>query len=301
MKKDVQKIIYLIVLLIILILINNTNIIEIVKNQFEDKKIEYKNISKDESFSIQFIDVGQAESILIENNNKYILVDAGNNKDGKKLVNYFKNLGIEEFQYVIATHAHEDHIGGMDNIIREFKINHFFIPKTKTDYITYQEVIAELNKRNIEIETPEIDSSFQVENIKLSILSIKDDYEDLNNTCIIIKITYFNNTFLLMSDATSEIERSILNKDIESDVLKVSHHGSKNSSIAPFLVKVKPKYAVIQVGENNDYDLPKKIVLDKLENLNTKIYRTDKDGTIIMTSDGNNIEVNTIKTDTNQE
>ena len=104
-----------------------------------------------------------------------------------------------------------------------------------------------------------------------------------------------------MSDATSEIERSILEEDIKSDVLKVSHHGSKYSSIANFLYKVKPKYAIIQVGKNNDYDLPKKVVLDKLEKINAKIYRTDLDGTIILKSDGTNITIETKQTDTNQE
>lgn len=299
--KKINKIIYSILILMVLILIGYTDIFEEIERYLNTHNVEYKSLSKEEFFQIQFIDVGQAESILIENDHKYVLVDAGNNKDGKKLSNYFKSLGIDAFEYVVATHAHEDHIGGMDNIIRDFNINHFYIPKTKVDNVTYLEVIEELKKKNIKIETPTIDQAFQVENTLFEVLSIRDDSIDLNNTSIVLKVTYFNNTFLLMSDATSEVEKSISEKDIKSDVLKVSHHGSRYSSSANFLYKVKPKYAVIQVGKNNDYDLPKQVVLDKLERIQAKLYRTDIDGTIIMTSDGTNITVETKETDTNQE
>lgn len=299
--KNIKKIIFSIIILMIFILIGYTDIFEEIGRYLNTQSVEYKSLSNDEFFQIQFIDVGQAESILIENNHKYVLIDAGNNKDGEKLSNYFKSLGIHSFEYVIATHAHEDHIGGMDNIIRDFHFNHFYIPKTKVDNVTYLEVIEELRKKNIKIETPLIDQSFQVENTLFEVLSIKDDPTDLNNTSIVLKVKYFNNTFLLMSDATSDVERSLLEKDIKSDVLKVSHHGSRYSSIANFLYKVKPQYAIIQVGKNNDYDFPKQVVLDKLERIQAKIYRTDLDGTIIMTSDGNHLSIVTKETDTNQE
>ena len=247
------------------------------------------------------MDVGEADAILINSNGKYVLIDSGNNADGDNLVEYMKEKGVKKLDYVIGTHAHEDHIGGMDNIIRDFHFNHFYIPKTKVDNVTYLEVIEELRKKNIKIETPIINQSFQVENTLFEVLSIKDDSTDLNNTSIVLKVKYFNNTFLLMSDATSDVERSLLEKDIKSDVLKVSHHGSRYSSIANFLYKVKPQYAIIQVGKNNDYDFPKQVVLDKLERIQAKIYRTDLDGTIIMTSDGNHLSIVTKETDTNQE
>ncbi len=301
MKKTVQKIIYVIVIIGCFIYLNQNEIKRFYDHYIDNHKVELKNLSKDEFFQIQFIDVGQGESIFIENNKKYVLVDAGNNKDGNKLVKYFQELGIDSFQYVIGTHAHEDHIGGMDNIIRTFPINHYYMPSPTVDNMTYQGVIKALQDKNIKLETPNIDSTFQVENTKFQILSITDDEEDLNNTSIILKVSYYNTTFLLMSDATEEIERNLLEKDINSDVLKVSHHGSKYSSIAQFINKVHPKYAIIQVGKNNDYYFPHKVTLDKLERIGSKIYRTDLNGTIIITSNGNDLQISTKKTDTNQE
>ena len=297
MKKIIEKIFYSTIILGLFFIIS----INQIDNSKEIRKKELITNNENELFEIQFIDVGEAESILINNNNKYVLIDAGNNKDGKKLVNYLKEEGVDSFEYVITTHAHEDHIGGMDYIIKNFKINNFYIPNIDINNITYQEVIEALDKKNIKKETPLIDSEFKMENTLFKILSINDNEEDLNYSCIIIKVIYYNNSFLLMSDATGDLERTLISKDIKSDVLKVSHHGSKYSTISSFLNKVKPKYAVIQVGKNNDYDLPKQIVLDKLEKVGAITYRTDINGTIIMNSDGNNIIVKTINTDTNQE
>ena len=297
MKKIIEKIFYSTIILGLFFIIS----INQIDNSKEIRKKELITNNENELFEIQFIDVGEAESILINNNNKYVLIDAGNNKDGKKLVNYLKEQKVDKFEYVITTHAHEDHIGGMDYIINNFKINHFYIPDINIDNKTYQEVIEALDKKNIKKETPIIDSEFRIENTLFKILSVNDNEEDLNYSCIIIKVIYYNTSFLLMSDATGDLERTLINKEIKSDVLKVSHHGSKYSTISSFLNKVKPKYAVIQVGKNNDYDLPKQIVLDKLKKVGATIYRTDIDGTIIMNSDGNNIIVKTINTDTNQE
>ena len=116
-----------------------------------------------------------------------------------------------------------------------------------------------------------------------------------------IKLTYKNTTYLFMGDATSKVEKILINegKDLSSDVLKVGHHGSQYSSTATFLKKVNPSYAVIQVGQDNEYDHPKQVTLDKLNKLNTLTYRTDEQGTIILTSDGENITFETIKTNTN--
>ena len=168
----------------------------------------------EENLKIYFIDVGEADSTLIYNNGEYTLIDAGNNKDGKKLVNYFKELGVTKFKYVITTHVHEDHIGGMDNIIREFPIEHFLIPDTPVDNMTYTEVIKELNNRNITIETPNIDDIFNMEEVNFKVLSIGNDLENLNDTSIVLKANYKNTNYLFMADATKAVESTLLNKDI---------------------------------------------------------------------------------------
>ena len=250
-------------------------------------------------FQMYFIDVGEADCILIKYNNEYTLVDAGNNKDGKKIVKYLKDLGIEHFEYVIGTHAHEDHIGGMDDIIKNFSIDHYYMPKTEVDMITYTEIKDELNKKGIKYETPKIDNSFKMSEVQFKVLWIDDNKEDINATSIVLKVNYQNTSYLLMADATTDVEHQILEKDIESDLIKVAHHGSNHSSSAVFLKKVNPKYAIISVGTPNDYEFPKQVTLEKLEKLNTLVLRTDELGTIIASSDGNNIYFDSIRTDTN--
>ena len=250
-------------------------------------------------FQMYFIDVGEADCILIKYNDEYTLVDAGNNKDGKKIVAYLKGLGIEHFEYVIGTHAHEDHIGGMDDIIKNFSIDYFYMPKTEVDMITYTEIKDELNKKGIKYETPKIDKSFKMSQVQFKVLWIDDNKEDINATSIVLKVTYQNTSYLLMADATTDVEHQILEKDLESDLIKVAHHGSNHSSSAIFLKKVNPKYAIISVGTPNDYGFPKQVTLEKLEKLNTLVLRTDELGTIIASSDGNNIYFDSIRTDTN--
>ena len=245
------------------------------------------------------MDVGQADCILIRKNNRNILIDAGNNEDGDKLVNYFKENGIKKFDYVIGTHAHEDHIGGMNKIIDNFKINHFYMPDVVTTTKTFEDVLNSLEKNKVKFETPKIDSTFKVDDLKFIVLSITNNKEDLNDTSIVLKLTYENTSYLFMGDASSNIENNILDKDIESNVLKVGHHGSGYSSSAKFIKKVNPDYAIISVGKNNSYNHPKNVVIKKLERIGSTIYRTDKQGTIKVISDGNNIKIETIKTDTN--
>ncbi len=261
------------------------------------KKISNIKLNKD--FMILFIDVGQADSILIKSNDEYMLIDAGNNKDGAKLTTFFSDLNIKEFKYVVGTHAHEDHIGGMDNIIKNFKIKNFYMPDEITTTESFNDVLSALESKNIKFQTPNINQKLKLGDAVINIIYVGTNMEDLNDTSIILKITYKDTSYLFTGDATSEVEKEILNKDIESDVLKVGHHGSKYSNSAQFLNKVKPKYAIISCGKNNDYGHPHSVVVDKLKKLKATIYRTDKLGTIVLTSDGKNINIMTVKTDTN--
>ena len=270
------------------------------KQKVEMKQTEETTqVNATDKLEIHFIDVGQADSILINNNNKYMLIDAGNNEDGEKLVTYFKSLGIEEFEYVIGTHAHEDHIGGMDNIIDNFGIKTFYMPDVLTTTRTFEEVLDSLENKSIAFETPEINAAFSLENAKLNVLHVGNDDKDLNDTSIVLKMFYGNNKFLFMGDATTKVEEKILNKDLSSDLLKVGNHGSYYSTSQDFLNKVNSKYAIIEVGANNTYNHPTQSVIEKFNKKGIKIYRTDKDGTIIATSDGTNISFETKKTDTN--
>ena len=302
--KKLNKLIKIIIGLVILIVItiqgnlfdNVSNATASINDSTKSDKIDAK---VKENFSVSFIDVGQADSVLIRNGNYNMLIDAGNNEDGEKLVNYFKSLGIEEFTYVFATHPHEDHIGGMDDIINNFKIDNYYMSNKLSTTKTFMDVLDALDGRNLKYTVPNKGDTLKLGDANIKVIYPGDDKSNINDSSIVLKITYGKNSFLLTGDATSNVERKIYNEDIKSDVLKVAHHGSSYSSIDVFLDKVKPYYAVISVGKNNIYNHPSNKTLEKLNKRNIKAYRTDLDGTIVFISDGDNLSVKALKTDTN--
>ena len=260
----------------------------------EVDKIELTN-----DLMVFFLDVGQADSILVKSQDEYMLIDAGNNADGKKLVNYFNSLGITKIKYVFGTHAHEDHIGGLDNIIKNFKIDKFYMPDVTSTTTTYVEVLNALEKKNIKYSIPSIGNKMPLGDSLVEVIYVGDETrEDLNDTSIVLKLTYKNISFLFTGDLTNNVERELVNSNIESTVLKVGHHGSKYSSSAVFLNKVNPKYAVISCGKDNEYGHPHSVVLNKLERIGASVFRTDQVGTIIASSDGDKIDFKYINTDT---
>ena len=299
-KKDMKKLIVLVILLLsyaYTTFINTEN-----KNQegpIKERKTEDVIFADENTLNVYFIDVGQADSILLENKGHYMLIDAGNNEDGPKLVNYFNEQDIKEFDYVVGTHAHEDHIGGMDDIIKNFKIDNFYMPDAITTTKTFEDVLDALEETNIIFQTPKVNQTFNLQDTTITTLSVTADEKNLNDTSIVLKVKHGTNTFLFMGDASTKIEKNLLNKDIKSDVLKVGHHGSRYSTSLEFLKKVSPEYAVISVGENNTYKHPHEEILKRLEEQNIQIYRTDKQGTILAKSNGSIITFSTIKTDTN--
>lgn len=302
--KKLNKLIKIIIGLVILIVVtiqgnlfdNVSNATASINDSTKSDKIDAK---LKENFSVSFIDVGQADSVLIRNGNYNMLIDAGNNEDGEKLVNYFKSLGIEEFTYVFATHPHEDHIGGMDDIINNFKIDNYYMSNKLSTTKTFMDVLDALDGRNLKYTVPNKGDTLKLGDANIKVIYPGDDKSNINDSSIVLKITYGKHSFLLTGDATSNVERKIYNEDIKSDVLKVAHHGSSYSSTDVFLDRVKPYYAVISVGKNNIYNHPSNKTLEKLNKRNIKVYRTDLDGTIVFTSDGENLSVKALKTDTN--
>ena len=299
-KKKINKILNTIIILLIAIISITYTKKELVNTNENTNEKTVSTLKTTSNLEVYYFDVGQADSILIKDNDNNILIDAGNNEDGEKLVNYLKNdLNIEKFNMVVGTHPHEDHIGGLDNIIDSFDIDTILMPNATSTSKTFESVLDSIEKKDYKITVPKINEEFNYNNINLKVLYTGTDEKDLNNTSIVLKLTYQNNKFLFMGDATSKVEKKLLNEDIKSDVLKIGHHGSEYSTTNNFLDKVNPQYAIIEVGKNNTYKHPKEITLDKLNNKNIKIYRTDIDGTIKVTSDGNNLKFETLKTDLN--
>ncbi len=310
-KNNNSKIISLIVVIICIIFglseeqINKTfglitNTIPNQETATQDNSSQTKQTTSQQGeLQVYFLDVGQADSILIKSNNEYMLIDGGNNNDGPLLVKYFQSLGIKEFKYIVGTHPHEDHIGGLDDVIKNFTIDNIYIPDAMTTTKTFEDLLDSIDEKNLTYKVPKINSTFPLGNANLKVIYTGTDTSDLNNTSIVLKLTYQDISILLTGDATSETEKKILNKDINSTVLKVGHHGSKYSSTESFLKKVNPKYAIISVGKNNIYNHPATTTINKLEKLNTKIYRTDQDGTILLETNGHNIDIEKLKTNTN--
>jgi len=243
---------------------------------------------------IHYIDVGQGDSELIQVDGKNILIDAGTSD--LKSLNYLKTLGITTLDYVIVTHPHEDHLGSMDDVIKAFDIGTFYSPKITTTTKAYENMINALKSKSLKLTVPKVGDTLTIGKATLTFLAPNSEtYEDLNNYSIVCKLKYGNNSFIFDGDAEDVSESEILAKqlDIQADVLKVGHHGSNSSTTQAFLDKVNPKYAIIEVGKDNDYGHPTSSTLDKLNAKGIKTFRTDLNGTIIATSNGTDITFNT--------
>jgi len=248
---------------------------------------------------VHFLNVGQADSILVQMpNGQNMLVDAGNNDDGPTVVNYLKKAGVKKIDYLVGTHPHEDHIGGLDTVIKSFDIVNVYMPRVTHTTKTFEDVLKAVQAKGLKI-TPAKAGVEIVRSDGLSAVMLapnKDKYESLNNYSAVIKVTYGQFSFLLTGDAEKESEAEMLASSVVSpkaDVLKVGHHGSTSSTSTAFLKAVSPKYAVISVGTGNDNGHPHKETLQKLKGVN--LYRADLNGTIIFSTDGKEILVVTSK------
>ena len=265
---------------------NKTNaIIETTVNPEDGVKnivIGSGDINNENNLHVYYIDVGQADSILVMNEKQSLLIDAGNNEDGDMVVNFIKDKGITKLDYIIGTHPHEDHIGGMDDVINNIDVDKIYLPAIQTNTKTYQDVLQAIKDKNKKINSLKKGDKFNVGEAEFEVMTDSIlDKNNLNLSSNIIRMVFNGTSFLFTGDAEIENEKSITWE--QTDILKLGHHGSTTSTSQKFLNQIKPKYAIISVGKNNDYGHPKEKILERLKNEGAEIYRTDECGTIEIT------------------
>lgn len=245
---------------------------------------------------VYFLDVGQADCTLIQlPNGEEVLIDAGNYGDGSYIKNYLENLNVDDIEYFILTHPHEDHIGSAKEIINNFTVKKIYMPDVLASSNLYESTMLAIENKDIEtifakpglkiIDSPDL---------KLELLSPKSMYySEINEYSAVARLEYDNTSFLFTGDAESVSELEMLGGgfNLDSDVLKVGHHGGRTSSSIDFLKAVTPEYSIISCGEDNSYGHPHIETLNRLSDIGSEIYRTDELGTIVAVSNGKDISI----------
>ncbi len=305
MKVKMKRNIVVLLIIICSFFISNIDI----KNEITDEKIEtnskvdvVENASSKDTvidtcgLEVHYIDVGQADSILLKQGDNTMLIDGGNNDDNLLVEDYLKKEDIKKLDYIIATHPHEDHIGGLDYIVDKFEVGKIYAPKVTTTTKTFRDFVQAVKNKNMKFTTPVPGEEFMLGEAKCKVLGPNSkEYEDLNDYSIVLKVTYKEKSFIFTGDAEKTSEKEICRKfgnELKADVLKLGHHGSSSSTTNEFLNLVDPSICVITAGKNNKYGHPHKETMDKINKRNIKVLRTDEDSHIIIKTDGEKININ---------
>ena len=296
-KKD-KKVIFIILAIAVLAAAFSRLAPETWDSLFEKTGVTDSVVS-DAAMTVSFIDVGQGDCTLVYSpDNGVILVDSGEADKAQTVINYLKSLGIETIDYCVVTHPHSDHMGSMAQIMSEFNIENLIIPELSEINIpttkTYENFLLSAEENADEIIPAQAGTTYSVGDIALSVLGPISQDEDLNNMSVVVKIEYKESSFLITGDCSFDEEDELMENDynaLESDVIKIGHHGSSGSTSADWLEAVNPRFGVISVGNGNSYGHPTKTVLDRLDDFDVEYYRTDVVGTVVFETDGKVISV----------
>lgn len=244
---------------------------------------------------IHYLDVGQGDSIFIElPNGKTMLIDASVSSADDTIIKYIKGQGVKKLDYVIATHPHADHIGAMAKVLDAFDIGMVYMPDVTANTKTFEKMLDVIEEKEIPVKRAKAGVTvLNADGVTATLLApVSDEYSDMNDYSAVLRIEYGKRAFMFMGDATTVSEGEIRGK-INCDVVKVGHHGSSSSSGEAFVLATGADYAVFSVGEGNDYGHPHKESLDRWKNSGAKILRTDIDGNIVVSTDGEQMSVRT--------
>jgi competence protein ComEC len=248
----------------------------------------------DGKLSVYFLDVGQGDSIYIKTAaGDDILIDAGKNDAGNIVVDYLKQLGVDDLEIMIATHPDADHVGGLDTVLDNFKVKAVYAPRVSHTTKTFEDFLLAVKKQGLTLKVAKSGVTLPLSGISAKFVGpVKTYGDDLNDWSAVLHLTYGNNKFLFTGDAEKKSEADMIkeNNTLQADVLKVGHHGSVSSTTPAFLEAVAPKVVVISVG-NNSYGHPAETILNRLISAKATIYRTDLNGTVIAVSDGETITI----------
>ncbi len=248
---------------------------------------------QDSYFEVCFIDVGQADAALVRCDGKTMLIDGGNAADSDLIYSFLRNHSLNHLDYIVCTHAHEDHVGGLAGALNYATANTAFCPVTSADGRAFDSFVTYLAKQGVSITVPSAGDRFMLGSASVQVVGpVRPDTDEPNNTSLVLRIVYGETSFLFTGDAEKEEEEDILaaGYELDSDVLKVGHHGGSASTTDLFLQAVSPQYAVISVGKGNSYGHPSNEVLKRLDGAGAQVYRTDLQGDIVCISDGKAVQ-----------
>ena len=255
---------------------------------FSPKQAELIN-EDDAKLKVHFIDVDQGDSTLLESDGEFVLIDAGEKEYGSRVLKYIKNRGADKLKYVIATHPHSDHIGGLKKVIDGIEVENFITVETDQTTRTWLNVLDAVDKHDVNYIDAVVGDIYRFGEATFTIMApLSDHYEGYNSYSVVTMVECGDIRFLMTGDAEKDSEKEMLSagEDLRADVLKCGHHGSSTSSTAAFLKAVRPAYAVISCGKYNDYGHPHKETIKKLKLMGCTYFRTDQMGTIVASTDG---------------